>query len=705
MDGTSTASTAVVDRGALEAYLRARNILSGSSSVSHIAKFSHGQSNPTYLVQFANAATDAIVLRKKPPPPILPSAHAIEREFRVLSALHSVGFPVPRPVDLCEDPSVLGTPFYLMQFVRGRIHENPALEDVSQSDRRRQVYLEMARLLARLHSIDPAAVGLADYGKRGDQYVARQVETWNKQFERSASSPEIQRAMRALCQRLRDYSAAGGSAAADGAGRDGHRRQTVTIAHGDFRLDNIIFSDDGARAPVVLALLDWELSTLGDPLADVAYSCLPYYIPRNCLPALALPKPLPPGVPTVDEYVDAYCTTRRIRRPSTADWNFYVALGLFRLASILVGVAARVRAGNASSANAKDLASDRNVLALADIGLRLMQAGPDVAGSGDGPDDIVEQVRAFVREHVLPVEDGLNAHARSDRRWTIPSLLEELKSKAKARGLWNLWISPELAGKLAVESDVMMGRGLSNLEYARAAEVMGYSKWAPEAFNCSAPDTGNMEVLLRYGTPEQQRRYLLPLLRGETRSCFAMTEPRVASSDATNIESSIVLQSDGSYVLKGSKWWISGACDPRCAFAIFMGKTRYDGPVHKQQSMVIVPMPDPGVKDVRPLTVFGYDDAPEGHAEMTFDNVRVPGDHMILGQGRGFEIAQGRLGPGRIHHCMRLVGMGQRALDLLLERIRERSTFGKRFDEHQSILEDVAACRIDLDTARLAVGA
>ncbi len=616
------------------------------------------------------------------------------------TALHSVGFPVPRPIHLCEE-AVLDTPFYLMQFVRGRIHESPALEDVPHPDTRRRIYLEMARLLGQLHSIDPAAVGLGDFGKRGGEYVVRQVETWNKQFLRSQSSQVTQRTqqpMGELYELLRRY--------APRLATSVHGSGGVTIAHGDFRLDNIIFDEHDTR---VLGLLDWELSTLGDPMADVAYSCLPYYIPRDRLPALALPRPLPPGVPSLEEYLGEYCASRRMTRPQASDWNFYVSLALFRLASILAGVAARAEAGNASSAHASELASEGNVLVLARIALDLMRGG--------GSDGIIEQVRLFVRECVLPAEEALNEHARSARRWEVPQLHEQLKAKAKSRGLWNLWISPELAGMLKpelraeleaglgdVHHSAVLGRGLSNAEYACAAEIMGYSRWASEVFNCSAPDTGNMEVLLRYGTVDQQRRYLLPLLLGETRSCFAMTEPRVASSDATNIESSIVFDaSTRTYVLNGAKWWISGACDPRCRVAIFMGKTRFDGPVHQQQSMVLVPMPNEGIKNIRPLTVFGYDDAPEGHAELTFEDVRVPEDHMILGPGRGFEIAQGRLGPGRIHHCMRLVGMGGRALDLLLERIQERSTFGTRYIDQPSILEDVARCRIDLNAARLVV--
>jgi acyl-CoA dehydrogenase len=684
------------EKAALEAYMWGEGIIDQASSIVRIAKFSHGQSNPTFFIKVSGPHNQcSLVLRKKPPPPILPSAHAIEREYRVLKALDLVGFPVPKPIALCENPHVLGTPFYLMEFVSGRIHESPSLEDVQSPIVRQRIYLETARCLARLHCIDPFSVGLGDFGRMGGQDAnLRQVETWYKQFVRSDSSQFLRGKMQRLYELLKEYAPGCG-------GTD------VAITHGDFRLDNIIFDGENAQ---ILGLLDWELSTLGDPIADLAYSCLPYYIPRHCLPRMALPHPLPGGIPSMDEYVAEYCIKRRISRPSPKDWKFYVSLGLFRLSSILAGVAARAKAGNASSDRASELASDDNVSSLMQVALDLMSE----SGSPEIPEkqDVVERVRSFVRENVLPAEDTLNNHARSSQRWNIHPLHEELKQKAKKAGLWNLWISPELAGMLKLPHSEchagrdagLLGAGLSNAEYARAAEIMGYSPWASEVFNCSAPDTGNMEVLLRYGSIDQQRQYLLPLLRGEIRSCFAMTEQRVASSDATNIESSIKFDSDSQmYVLNGHKWWTSGACDPRCKFAIFMGKTRFDGPVHNQQSMILVPMPHKGIKNVMPLSVFGYDDAPHGHAEMTFEDVRVPKENLILGPGRGFEIAQGRLGPGRIHHCMRLVGMGQRALDLLLERIHDRSTFGKLFADHQSIREDVARCRIELNTARLVV--
>jgi acyl-CoA dehydrogenase len=303
--------------------------------------------------------------------------------------------------------------------------------------------------------------------------------------------------------------------------------------------------------------------------------------------------------------------------------------------------------------------------------------------------DLRDRLIAFCETHVYPNE-GL-FHAQIEReRWQVAPIVEELKAQARAQGLWNLFLP---------ESD--RGAGLTNLEYAPLCEVMGRSPgFGPEVFNCSAPDTGNMEVLARYGTPEQQEQWLAPLLEGRIRSCFAMTEPDVASSDATNIRSRIERDGDH-YRINGRKWWISGAGDPRCRIAIFMGLSNPDAPAHQRQSMILVPMDTAGVTIKRMLTVFGYDDAPHGHAEIAFENVRVPASNMLLGEGRGFEIAQGRLGPGRIHHCMRQIGVAERALELMKRRVSARVAFGKTLAEQGTIRRDIAQSRIEIDQARL----
>ena len=299
-----------------------------------------------------------------------------------------------------------------------------------------------------------------------------------------------------------------------------------------------------------------------------------------------------------------------------------------------------------------------------------------------------ERLLAFVDHHIYPNESRYQI-AVQQAPWQVPPILDELKAIARSEGLWNLFLP---------ESD--RGAGLTNLEYAPLCEVMGRVPWAPEVFNCSAPDTGNMEVLARYGTKAQQDRWLTPLLAGTIRSCFAMTEPDVASSDATNIRSTIA-RDGGDYVLNGRKWWISGAGDPRCAVAIFMGLSNPQAEPHQRQSMILVPMDATGVTLQRMMTVFGYDDSPHGHAEITFENVRVPADHMLLGEGRGFEIAQGRLGPGRIHHCMRLIGVAERALESMKKRVGERVAFGKTLAEQGTIRRDIAESRIEIDQARL----
>jgi acyl-CoA dehydrogenase len=302
--------------------------------------------------------------------------------------------------------------------------------------------------------------------------------------------------------------------------------------------------------------------------------------------------------------------------------------------------------------------------------------------------ELQKRLQRFMDEFIYPNEQRFDEEVERDR-WKPTKIVEELKPRARTADLWNLFLPDD--------SD---GAGLTNLEYAPLCEIMGRCHWAPEVFNCSAPDTGNMEVLARYGTAEQKERWLKPLLAGEIRSCFAMTEPDVASSDATNIASSIVRHGN-EYVINGRKWWTSGAGDPRCKIAIFMGKTDPSAAAHKQQSMILVPMDAPGVKIERLLRVFGYDHAPHGHGEVTFKNVRVPVTNMLLGEGRGFEIAQGRLGPGRIHHCMRCIGVAERALEIMCKRVQSRVAFGKPLAEQGTIRADIAASRIEIEQARL----
>jgi len=315
--------------------------------------------------------------------------------------------------------------------------------------------------------------------------------------------------------------------------------------------------------------------------------------------------------------------------------------------------------------------------------------------------ELQAKLQRFMDDHVYPAEGRytaeIAANTAAGKRWTPLQTIEELKVKARAQGLWNLFLPPSADGS---SREAEYGPGLSNQEYAPLAEIMGRVMWSSEVFNCSAPDTGNMETIVRYGSAEHKKRWAEPLLDGKIRSAFAMTEPAVASSDATNISASI--QRDGDdYVINGRKWWISGAGDPRCAIYIFMGKTDPEAPRHSQQSMILVPADTPGVKVIRPLPVFGYDDAPHGHCEILFENVRVPAGNILLGEGRGFEIAQGRLGPGRIHHCMRLIGLAERALELMCRRASSRVAFGRTVAEQGVTRERIAEARCMIEQARL----
>jgi acyl-CoA dehydrogenase len=358
-------------------------------------------------------------------------------------------------------------------------------------------------------------------------------------------------------------------------------------------------------------------------------------------------------------------------------------------------------AGRSHNGNADATIADTDRLRLPRTGAEPQETRMDFDYS-PRTRDLQARLTAFMDRHIYPAEAAywaeIEANTRAGKRWTPLQVIEQLKPKARDEGLWNLFL-PDSADGLSHTSG-NYGAGLSNQEYAPLAEIMGRVPWASEVFNCSAPDTGNMETIVRYGSAEHKKRWLEPLLRGEIRSAFVMTEPDVASSDATNIESRIERQGDD-YVINGRKWWISGAGDPRCSVYIFMGKTDPEAPRHSQQSMILIPSDAPGVEVLRPLSVFGYDDAPHGHCEITFTNVRVPASNLMLGEGRGFEIAQGRLGPGRIHHCMRLIGLAERSLELMCRRTSARVAFGRPVADQGVTRERIAEARCRIDMARL----
>ncbi|XP_054240945.1 acyl-CoA dehydrogenase family member 11 [Indicator indicator] len=668
------------DQGSLERYLCSR--LPGfppqPAGTLVVRQYSSGQSNPTFYLQKGGRA---YVLRKKPHGPLLPRAHKVDREYRVQKALFAAGFPVPEPLLYCSDASVIGTEFYVMQHVQGRIFRDLSMPEVGTAERS-ALYIAMIETLALLHSFDVQSLGLQGYG-RGPGYCRRQVSTWRRQYE-AAAQTDIP-AMNNLAEWL-----------ANNLPFDDNEEKLI---HGDFRIDNIIFHPTEAR---VLAVLDWELSTTGHPLADLAYATLFHFWPpaiRDLGQGTLLGFKGTIDIPSFDELVFVYCRCRGI---STAlpNINFFLALSYFKLAAISQGVYARYLIGNASAENSHAFA--KVVEPLAKRGLELSKrssfssthhstSGELFHQSSKGQETLLK-VKQFMKQHIYPAEKEIieyyAGHGNVEEKWKKPPLLERLKEMAKAEGLWNLFL-PDVSG-------------LSQLDYALIAEETGKCFFAPEVFNCHAPDTGNMEVLHMYGTEEQKKKWLEPLLEGKISSCFCMTEPDVASSDATNMQCSIERDGD-SYVINGKKWWSSGAGNPNCKVAIVMGRTTNSSASrYKQHSMIIVPMDTPGVRLIRPLSVFGYlDEIHGGHFEIHFCDVRVPVSSIILGEGRGFEIAQGRLGPGRIHHCMRSLGAAEVALQLLCQRAAQRQTFGKKLYQHEVIAHWIAECRLSINQARL----
>lgn len=688
-----------VDVSKLSAYLSS---IGFSGSKITVSRFATGTSNPTYKVDGLDRGS--VVVRRKPFGTLLKGAHEIEREYKVTMELCKRGFPCAQPFAYCKDVSVMGSEFYVSAYVDGRVFHDSAMSELTERDRT-LIYGSLVETLSKLHAINldepankDAFSWLASKEKSATPYVERQIKSWYKNFSQSlvpgTFDPETAELMQHLQEQLLNNLPC---------------QPKTCVVHGDYKLDQVIIHP---TEPRVVAVLDWEIVTLGDPLADFAYMCFPFMSKWN--PGLLgspfdrQGEPLP-GIPGLDGLMFHYSSKSGLT-PTTEDWKRYRAYTLFRMACIIQGILGRVARGTSMSSNPRINAQvvsflarqSALILGVSKLDVGLIAKAPVVPPLSPRAQELLSKLQAFWDKNIYPNEERyeleMAQQTAQGKRWTIPAVLEELKAKAKAQGLWNLFL-PEWSG-------------ISNRDYATLAELMGRNLWAAEVFNCQFPDTGNMETLHLFGTKAQNAIWLEKLKDGAIRSAFVMTEPGVASSDAVQLKTKIEKRNDGTYCINGKKWWISGAGDPRCKVFLVLGDTSVNLPEaeranvarHRRHSVIIVPVDTPGIKIKSPMTTFGYDDAPFGHFEVDFDNVIVPLANLLKEEGAGFEIAQARLGPGRIHHCERTVGLAERALELTMKRMRERTVQGGTpLEKLGSLRVEIAESRIAVNSARLLV--
>jgi alkylation response protein AidB-like acyl-CoA dehydrogenase/aminoglycoside phosphotransferase (APT) family kinase protein len=648
---------------------------SGIAKLKVVGKFSSGTSNPTYLLQVCDKHA---VLRKKPEGELLPNAHQIRREYDVISRLAELRFPVPQPLGYCADTQLLGTEFYLMSYVPGRVFHDATLSALTPSERV-NLSLDVLRVLVQLHSFPVDQFSFLrsnsnSASSTASSYVQRQVRAWYRNYSLSQGKSAV---MRQLNQYLMD---------------NAPTQHRECLIHGDFKLDQFIVA---SHEPKIISVLDWELVTIGDPIADLAYYCSPAIFAKfNGNLSVG------EGIPTDETLLWHYCN----HFPGLWDkispkWKLYQCFAMFKVVCIFQSIHNRVERGVTPAAADVDVKLiDRFIAAAAhyagfnDLNHESSLCIPPLSVHAF---ELLDKLSEFFEHEIVPNESVYEEQLESARnRFSIPPILEELKQKAKAKGLWNLFL-PQWSN-------------ISNRDYAALAEVMGRNLWAAECFNCQFPDTGNMETLHLFGNDTQQRQWLDLLTSGVIRSSFVMTEPGVASSDATSLKTKIERRGS-SYCINGSKWWISGAGDPRCKVFLVLGQTSDDLQTsrHRRHSIVIVPTNTPGVRIKTPMTVFGYDDAPYGHMEVDFVDVIVPIDNLLGKEGMGFEIAQARLGPGRLHHCMRTIGLAQRALEITASRLKN-GVVGQpqgrvSMQQLQSLRFQLAQSRVELDQARLLV--